>query len=58
MKKSELKDIIVEAYVEVLRETPEVPALKTSTQLILGKFPTLKKTLVKLKRQEFLVMFS
>ncbi len=53
MKRSELRDIIVEAYVEVLRETPEVPALKTSTQLILGKFPTLKKSLVKLLTHEF-----
>lgn len=53
MKKSELHDIIVEAYVELLRETPEVPALKTSTQEILGKFPTVKKTLVKLMTHEF-----
>jgi hypothetical protein len=53
MKKSELRDIIVEAYVEVLRETPEVPALKTSTQEILGKFPTVKKTLVSLFTQEY-----
>jgi hypothetical protein len=53
MRKSELRDIILEAYVEVLRETPTPPALKTSTQLILGKFPTLKKTLVKLMTNEF-----
>lgn len=53
MKRSELRDIIVEAYVEVLKETPEIPALKTSTQLILGKFPTLKKSLVKLLTHEF-----
>jgi hypothetical protein len=53
MKKSELHDIIVEAYVELLRESPEVPALKTSTQLILGKFPTLKKSLIKLMTHEF-----
>lgn len=53
MKRSELRDIIVEAYVELLRETPETPALKTSTQLILGKFPTLKKSLVKLLTHEF-----
>jgi hypothetical protein len=53
MKRSELKDIILEAYVEVLRETPTPPALKTSTQLILGKFPTLKKTLVKMMTNEF-----
>jgi len=53
MKRSELRDIIVEAYVEVLRETPEVPVLKTSTQEILGKFPTVKKTLIKLMTHEF-----
>lgn len=53
MKKSELRDIIVEAYVELLRETPEVPALKTSTQEILGKFPSVKKALVKLMTHEF-----
>ena len=53
MKKSELRSIIFEAYVEALRETPQPPALKTSTQLILGKFPTLKKSLVKLLTQEF-----
>ena len=52
MKKSELRNIILEAYVEVLREA-EVPALKTATQEILGKFPTVKKTLVKLLTQEF-----
>lgn len=53
MNKQQLRDIILEAYVEVLRETPQPPALKTSTQLILGKFPTLKKTLVKLMTNEF-----
>ena len=53
MKRSELRDIIVEAYVEVLRETPEVPALKTSTQMILGKFPPAKKVLVRLMTHEF-----
>lgn len=53
MKRSELAQLIVEAYVEVLRETPEVPALKTSTQEILGKFPTVKKALVKLMTHEF-----
>jgi len=53
MKKSQLRDLIVEAYVEVLRETPEVPALKTSTQEILGKFPSVKRALVKLMTHEF-----
>ena len=52
MKKSDLKNLILEAYVEVLREA-EVPALKTSTQEILGKFPTVKKALVSLFTHEF-----
>lgn len=52
MKKSDLKNLIIEAYVEVLREA-EVPALKTSTQEILGKFPTVKKTLVSLFTNEY-----
>ena len=53
MKRSQLRDIIVEAYVELLRETPEVPALKTSTQEILGKFPPVKKALTRLFTNEF-----
>ena len=53
MKRSQLRDIIVEAYVEALREAPEVPALKTSTQEILGKFPAVKKALVRLMTREF-----
>ena len=53
MKRSQLRDIIVEAYVELLRETPEVPALKTSTQEILGKFPPVKKALTRLFTSEF-----
>lgn len=52
MKKSDLKNLILEAYVEVLREA-EAPALKTSTQEILGKFPTVKKALVSLFTHEF-----
>ena len=52
MKKSELRNIILEAYVEVLREA-EAPVLKTSTQEILGKFPTVKKTLVSLFTNEY-----
>lgn len=50
--KEDLKNIILEAYVEVLREAEE-PALKTSTQEILGKFPTVKKTLVSLFTNEY-----
>lgn len=52
ISKSKLKEIILEAYVEVLREA-EAPALKTSTQEILGKFPTLKKQLVQLLTNEY-----
>jgi hypothetical protein len=51
MNKKELKEIILEAYVELLKE--EEPVLKTSTQEILGKFPTVKKTLVKLFTSEY-----
>jgi len=54
MKRSELRDIIVEAYIEVLKEAEtQPPALKTSTQEILGKFPTVKKALVSLFTHEF-----
>jgi hypothetical protein len=52
MKKSELRDIIIEAYVQALTEV-EAPVLKTSTQEILGKFPTVKKTLVTLLTSEY-----
>lgn len=52
MKRSDLKNLILEAYVEVLREE-ETPALKTSTQEILGKFPTLKKAVVDLLTNEY-----
>lgn len=52
ISKKDLKNIILEAYVEVLREAEE-PALKTSTQEILGKFPTVKKTLVSLLTNEY-----
>lgn len=51
MKKSELRSIILEAYVEVLRE--EEAVLSTSTQEILGKFPTVKKTLISLLTPEY-----
>lgn len=52
ISKEELHQLILEAYVEVLREE-ETPALKTSTQEILGKFPTVKKTLVSLLTPEY-----
>lgn len=50
--KKDLQNIILEAYVEVLREE-ETPTLKTSTQEILGKFPTLKKALISLLTNEY-----
>jgi hypothetical protein len=52
LSKKELKEIMLEAYVEVLQEQ-EGLELKTSTQEILGKFPTVKKTIVSLLTQEF-----
>ena len=52
MNKTQLRNIIIEAYAEALTEA-EAPALRTSTQEILGKFPTLKHTLVKLMTNEF-----
>ena len=52
LSKDELQALILEAYVEVLKEADE-PALKTSTQEILGKFPTLKKSLVSLLTNEY-----
>ena len=52
MKRSEIRALLLEAYVEILREE-EAPALKTSTQEILGKFPTVKKTLVSLFTNEY-----
>lgn len=52
ISKEELKQIMLEAYVEVLQEE-EGAVLKTSTQEILGKFPTVKKTLTSLFTSEF-----
>lgn len=49
---SELKDLIVEAYIEVLREENGA-TLKTSTQEILGKFPTLRKAITSLMTADF-----
>lgn len=49
--KTKLRQIILEAYIEALQEEDAV--LKTSTQEILGKFPTVKKQLVALLTQEF-----
>lgn len=52
VSKEELKQLMLEAYVEVLQEE-EGAVLKTSTQEILGKFPTVKKALVSLLTNEF-----
>ena len=43
---------MLEAYVEVLREQ-ENAVLETSSEEILGKFPTVKKTIVSLFTQEY-----
>jgi hypothetical protein len=50
MKNNFLKEIIQEAFIEVLREQE---VLKTSSQEILGKFPTLRKSLETLLTSEF-----
>ncbi len=50
--KEEVQQLMLEAYVEVLQEE-EGAVLKTSTQEILGKFPTVKKALVSLFTQEY-----
>lgn len=50
--RAKLKQLMLEAYVEVLQEE-EGAVLKTSTEEILGKFPTVKKTLVSLFTQEY-----
>jgi hypothetical protein len=50
--KEEVQQLMLEAYVEVLQEQ-EGAVLKTSTEEILGKFPTVKKTLVSLFTREY-----
>lgn len=50
MKIYELRQLIEEAYFEVLSEQS---VLRSSSQEILGKFPTVKKTLVDLLTAEF-----
>ena len=50
LTKKELREIIEESLIEVLREQA---VLQTSSQEILGKFPTLKKTLAGLLTSEF-----
>jgi hypothetical protein len=67
MKVKDLKKLIEEAYIQVLREadepTPEDPVgdekaseetvLEDATDTMLEKFPTLKLTLVKLMTEDF-----
>jgi len=52
LTKEQLKEVMLEAYVEVLREE-ENAVLETSSEEILGKFPTVKKTIVSLFTQEY-----
>jgi hypothetical protein len=50
MKRSELRDIILEAYTEILSENQELP---TNKDILLGKFPTLKKTVENLFTKQY-----
>lgn len=50
--KEQVQQLMLEAYVEVLQEQ-EGAVLKTSTEEILGKFPTVKKTLISLFTREY-----
>jgi hypothetical protein len=50
MKKSELRNLIFEAYREVLAEQAEMP---TATDELLGKFPTLRRTVVNLLTKQY-----
>lgn len=52
ISKSELKEIMLEAYIEVLKEQ-ENAVLETSTDEILGKFPTVKKAITSLFTKEY-----
>lgn len=52
LTKEEVQQIMLEAYVEVLQEQ-EGAVLETSTQEILGKFPTVKKTVISLFTHEY-----
>ena len=52
ISKKELKELMLEAYVEVLQEE-ENAVLETSSDEILGKFPTVKKTIVSLFTHEY-----
>jgi hypothetical protein len=52
ISKEELQELMLEAYVEVLREE-EGAVLETSTEEILGKFPTVKKAITSLFTKEY-----
>jgi len=52
LTKKELKEIMLEAYIEVLQEE-EGAVLETSSDEILGKFPTVKKAIVSLFTKEY-----
>jgi hypothetical protein len=52
ISKKELKEIMLEAYIEVLKEE-EGAVLETSTDQILGKFPTVKKAITSLFTREY-----
>ena len=50
--KEELRELMLEAYIEVLQEE-EGAVLETSTDEILGKFPTVKKAITSLFTKEY-----
>jgi hypothetical protein len=50
--KEELRELMLEAYIEVLKEE-EGAVLETSTDEILGKFPTVKKAITSLFTKEY-----
>jgi len=52
LTKEQLKEVMLEAYVEVLKEE-ENAVLETSSDEILGKFPTVKKTIVSLFTKDY-----
>jgi len=52
LTKEQLKEVMLEAYVEVLQEE-ENAVLETSSDEILGKFPTVKKTIVSLFTKDY-----
>lgn len=54
MNKQDIRQLLEEVYFEVLEENLlKEDALKTSTQMILGKFPTLRDTIEQLLTKEY-----